>query len=189
MNTTSQAERAPFVVHPGEEALFPPQPAHGSQAPPVERQLGALVGGSLLVAVVLGLGVLYLATRGPDTAAFDQGYEDTSATIAVIAGATDDVTAVGLPAYRRTLEAQDRELPRLEIAAAGVEQADRRAALVALVGATESYLDELQAAATLPAAQDPQAASDRADEQADELETRSPPPMPSPVATSCCRRT
>jgi hypothetical protein len=61
-------------------------------------QLRALVGGSLLVAALLGLLVLYLATRGPDTAAFDQGYEDTSATIAVIAGATDDVTAVGLPA-------------------------------------------------------------------------------------------
>ena len=134
-------------------------------------RLGALLGGSFLVAVLLGLLVLYLATRGPDTAAFDQGYEDTSATIAVIAGATDDVTAVGLPAYRRTLEAQERELPRLEIAAAAVEQADRRAALVALVGATESYLDELQAAATLPAAQNPQAASDRADEQADELES------------------
>jgi hypothetical protein len=42
---------------------------------------------------------------------------------------------------------------------------------VALVGATESYLDELQAAATLPAGQNPQAASDRADEQADELES------------------
>jgi hypothetical protein len=114
--------------------------------------------------------VLYLATRGPDTAAFDQGYEDTSATIAVIAGATDDVTAARLPAYRHTLAAQEDELPRLEVAAAAVEQADRRAALVALVGATESYLDELQAAAVLPAGQSPQAASVRADEQADELE-------------------
>jgi hypothetical protein len=171
MNTTSQAERAPLVFHPAEEPLFPPQPVAEDRRRLSKRQLGALVGGSLVVAVLVGLGVLYLATRGPDTAAFDQGYDDTSATIAVIAGATDDVTADGLPAYRRTLEAQGRELPRLEIAAAGVEQADRRAALVALVGATESYLDELQAAAALPAAQDPQAANDRADEQADELES------------------
>jgi hypothetical protein len=171
MSTTSQVQRAPLVFHPAEEALFPPQHvAADGRRRLSKRQLGALVGGSLVVAVLVGLGVLYLATRGPDTAAFEQGYEDTSATIAVIAGATDDVTAAGLPEYRRTLEAQDRELPRLELAAAGVEQADRRAALVALVGATESYLDELQAAATLPAAQDPQAASERADEQADELE-------------------
>lgn len=172
MITTSQAEQAQFVVHPPEEALFPPQPAAAEVRRRLsKRQLRALVGGSLVVAVLAGLGVFYLATRGPDTAAFDQGYEDTSATIAVIAGATDDVTAGGLPAYRRTLEAQDRGLSRLEIAAAGVEQADRRAALVALVGATESYLDELQAAAMLPAAQDPQAASDRVDEQAVELES------------------
>jgi hypothetical protein len=165
-------ERAPFVVHPGEEALTPPQPvAAEGRRRLSKRQLGALVGGPLVVAVLLASGLLYLATRGPDTAAFDQGYDDTSATIAVIAGATDDVTAVGLPAYRRTLEAQDRDLPRLEIAAAGVEQADRRAALVALVGATESYLDELEAAATLPPGQNPQATSDRADERADELES------------------
>ncbi len=163
-------ERAPFVVQPGEEALFPPQPAAAEDKRGLSKgKLRALVGGSFLVAVLLGVLVLYLATRGPDTAAFNQGYEDTSATIAVIADATDDVTAVELPAYRRTLETQERELPRLEIAAAAVEQADRRAALVALVGATESYLDELQAAATLPAAQNPQAASDRADDQADEL--------------------
>ena len=163
-------ERAPFIVQPDEEALFSPLPVAAEDKRRLsKKQLRALVGGSLLVAVLLGSLVLYLATRGPDTAAFDQGYEDTSATIAVIAGATDDVTAVGLPAYRRTLEAQERELPRLEIAAAAVEQADRRAALVALVGATESYLDELQAAAALPAAQNPQAASDHADEQADEL--------------------
>ena len=163
-------ERAPFVVQPGEEALFPPQPVAAEEKRGLSKgKLRALVAGSFLVAVLLGLIVLYLATRGPDTAAFNQGYEDTSATIAVIDGATDDVTAVGLPAYRRTLETQERELPRLEIAAAAVEQADRRAALVALVGATERYLDELQAAATLPAAQNPQAASDRADEQADEL--------------------
>jgi hypothetical protein len=154
------------------EALFPPLPvaAEGKRRLS-KRQLRALVSGSLIVAVLLGLLVLYLATRGPDTAAFNRGYEDTSATIAVIAGATDDVSPVELPAYRRTLEAQERELPRLEIAAAGVEQADRRAALVALVGATESYLDELKAAATLPAAQNPQPASDRANQQADELET------------------
>jgi hypothetical protein len=172
MSTTSQAERAPLVFHPAEEPLFPPQPlAAEGRRRLSKRQLSALASGSLVLAALPGLGVLYLVTRGPDTAAFEQGYEDTSATIAVIAGATDDVTADGLPAYRRTLEAQDSELARLEIAAAGVEQADRRAALVALVGATESYLDELQAAATLPAAQDPQAASERADEQADELES------------------
>jgi hypothetical protein len=165
-------ERAPFVLQPGEEALFPPQPVVAEDKRRLSKsQLRALVGGALFVAVLLGSLVLYLAARGPDTAAFNQGYEDTSATIAVIAGATDDVSAVGLPAYRRTLEAQERELPRLEIAAAAVEQADRRAALVALVRATESYLDELQAAATLPAAQNPQAASDHADQQADELES------------------
>jgi hypothetical protein len=153
------------------EALFPPLPVAAEDKRRLSKgQLRALAGGSLLVAVLLGLLVLYLATRGPDTAAFNQGYEDTSATIAVIAGATDDVSPVELPAYRRTLRAQERQLPRLEIAAAGVEQADRRAALVALVGATERYLDALKAAATLPAAQNPQAASDRANEQADELE-------------------
>jgi hypothetical protein len=154
------------------EALFPPLPAAAEDQRRLSKwQLGALVGGSLLVAVLLGLLVLYLATRGPDTAAFNQGYEDTSAIIAVIAGETDDVSPVELPAYRRTLRAQERQLPRLEVAAAGVEQADRRAALVALVGATESYLDALKAAASLPAAQNPQAASDRANEQADELES------------------
>jgi hypothetical protein len=165
-------EQAPFVVRQGEEALFPAQPSAAEDKRGLSKgQLRAIVGGSLLVAVLLGVLVLYLATRGPDTAAFEQGYEDTSAAIAVIAGATDDVTAVALPAYRRTLEAQERELPRLEIAAAAVEQADRRAALVALIGATERYVDELQAAASLPAAQNPQAASDRADEQADELDS------------------
>ena len=49
-----------------------------------------------------------------------------------------------------------------------MEQADRRAALLALVGATESYLDELEAAAAIPASQNPQPANERIDAQADE---------------------
>jgi hypothetical protein len=161
----------PFVVPPGQEALFPSTPRTAGTRGLSKRWLCALAGGLGLVLVACAV-IVYLATRAPDTAAFEQGYDETSQVIAAVGSAMGDLNApADLPAFRSAIAVQRPNLERLEVEAIAVEQADRRTALVALVQATQRSLAELQTASAIPVSQNPQGTSATIEAQAEELES------------------
>ena len=66
----TQAQQ-PFVVPPGQEALFPSTPTMAGTRRVSKKWLRALAGGLGLALVACAV-IVYLATRAPDTAAFEQ---------------------------------------------------------------------------------------------------------------------
>jgi hypothetical protein len=162
----------PFVVPPGQEALFPTAPTASKKQRLSKRWLRAVVAGGLGLALVAGAVTVYLATRGPDTAAFEQGYDETAQAVAAIDTAIDDLSEpADLPAFRTAITLQRPEFERLEVEAIDVEQADRRSALVAAVRAAQPYVAELETASRMPASQNPQGTSVTLEAKAEELES------------------
>jgi hypothetical protein len=161
----------PFVVPPGEESLFPPAPTAATTRRVSKRLWRALAAGGVGLMLVASALVVYVATRGPDTAAFEEGYAETSQVIVAIDNAMDDLNEpADLPAFRSAIAVQAPELERLEVESIAVEQADRRSALVALVRAAQPYVADLETASRIPVSQNPQGTGVTLEAQSEELE-------------------